>query len=358
MISLPISSRNQRARRTAARACAAIMCFGPSTLVAQDLLLGTPFAGAAVVEVGRGAALGVVLDVKATRDGSLLIVDRAGPRTIRLDSTGAIVATYGRVGGGPGELRFPYRVVERSDGAVLVYDFSSRRFSEFTRSGQFVRQWLPSVPLASVDQVIALDERRIAVCGIVSDPRATQNAVHIFGPTLVRERSVGDAPAAQSAAREILGAGGLTAMADGAMLFTRRIPYQLKWYSAAGTLDRQLTVALPVSASPDDLYRIRKDPSGGESLEASPTAIYPLAAYQLPDGRIFGGRVVSGQRVWDLLSGTGKVAWSGPAPKLMGYPVSVDFARKSVWMLGETEDGEPVLRMVRLAGNPRTRGER
>ena len=323
----------------------------PARLGAQDddLFKGTPLAGARVEMVGRSLALGLIVGIAATPDGSVLIVDRSTSRVQRITPDGNLATTYGGPGEGPGEFRFPYRVAELSDGSVIVFDLATKRFSEFTHDGKFVRRWATSADIVSLTDIVPLSGRGFAISGIVRDPRAGSRAVHLFDSTFRLIRSFGDLPRARSRSlRETWGAGSLRRTPSGDLLLSRGIPYELNWYSVEGEHQRRVAIAKRTSALADDLYAVTTSGATVTTRNRDDVA-YQGPASQLPDGRIISIRIDGKTVYWDVLSASGRLVWSGRKPARVAGYFGTDRTMSLLWFSGETGDGEPVLYRVTLA---------
>ena len=120
------------ALKSSVLAAIVVVIFLPAGAAGQSFVSfrGTPFPGARAEEVGRTLALGLIVGMAATRDGDVLVVDRSTSKVLRVGRGGKAVVTFGGPGEGPGEFRAPYRVAERSDGSVIVFDLANERFSE------------------------------------------------------------------------------------------------------------------------------------------------------------------------------------------------------------------------------------
>lgn len=315
---------------------------------AAPRLRRTPLETAAVEIIGRDLSFGLIVGTAITADGSLLLVDRGESRVLRVSPDGSLRAIFGRAGDGPGEFRFPYRVAERSDGSIVVYDLANRRFSEFDASGRFVRRWTTSAEIVTIDAIVPLSDGRIAVSGVVRSARASGRAIHVFDSTFRHIASFGDLPPARSRElQEQWGAGYLCPVSGGALLFTRRIPYELHWYSAAGEHLRQVTIPKPVSEFADDAFLVRGEGSR-RVTEINRDLSYPLSSAVLPGGRVLAGRFSHGKRYWDLIDAQGRLVWSGDMPPMLTYFIGADESRNSLWYMGQLEE-EPVLVRIRPA---------
>ena len=318
---------------------------------AQDLLKGTPLAGASVELVGRGLKLGLIVGTALAADGSVLLVDRGESRVLRVRPDGTLMATFGGPGDGPGEFRFPYRVAELSDGSVIVYDLAIRRFSEFGPTGKFRRRWSTSVDIATLDDVVPLDKRGFAISGILKDPKAGHSAVHVFDSTFQLVQSFGELPPSKSRVLlEQWGAGSLLTTSNGNLLFTRRIPYELYWFTPRGERQRFIKVPRPVSEAADVGFLVRSD-GATVTTEVRKDVAYPLSAAPLPGGHILAARMAGQEKFWDLVDEGGRLLWSGKAPTRLNYFIGSDEARNTLWFMGDVEE-EPVLYRIRPARNP------
>ncbi|HEX7091793.1 MAG TPA: hypothetical protein VF192_16760 [Longimicrobiales bacterium] len=67
--------------------------------------------------------------------GHLLVLDGQGKRILRYDSTGMFVRSYGREGGGPGELRLPISIALGPGDSLWVPDMMNRRITIFDAAG-------------------------------------------------------------------------------------------------------------------------------------------------------------------------------------------------------------------------------
>jgi hypothetical protein len=76
-------------------------------------------------------------DVVADAHDRLFVIDRTGGRIAVLDSTGAVVDTWGAPGPGPGEFLFPLTLAVAPDGALHVFDAEKSRLVVFTPEGRF-----------------------------------------------------------------------------------------------------------------------------------------------------------------------------------------------------------------------------
>jgi hypothetical protein len=83
--------------------------------------------GPSLQEVSRGAVVALGSDRVAVLDGTTATV------TV-VDTSGAVVGTFGRKGGGPGEALMPVRLVQLN-GGVAMLDYGKQALVTFTRDG-------------------------------------------------------------------------------------------------------------------------------------------------------------------------------------------------------------------------------
>jgi hypothetical protein len=83
----------------------------------------------AFFNVGRGA---VAIDDA----GLLYILDRGNHRVVVFDAEGIHVRTFGRQGGGPGELLWPMAIAAADDGSVGISDVGHRGLVRLTSTGE------------------------------------------------------------------------------------------------------------------------------------------------------------------------------------------------------------------------------
>ena len=131
------------------RAATLMLCTLLSTpLSAQQSLAlpgkDRPLAGAPAVVFGIGREEGEswellsnVSGVDFDRTGNLYVLDAGNHRVLVLDGRGRLVRTFGKQGGGPGELLVPSGLAVLSDGSVVVADLGRSAFSVFNPDGTF-----------------------------------------------------------------------------------------------------------------------------------------------------------------------------------------------------------------------------
>lgn len=82
--------------------------------------------------------------VKALSGGRIVALDRYGPTIYAFDSEGRVVATLGRLGDGPGELRTVHDLVVLPGDSVAVLDQTAWRLSVFALDGGVRTEQMPA----------------------------------------------------------------------------------------------------------------------------------------------------------------------------------------------------------------------
>lgn len=83
-----------------------------------------------------------VRDYVVSTEGTLWLLEAKDQLIRRFDGNGKALATAGRKGSGPGEMRRANGLLVRRDGSVWVNDPGNGRLSEFSATGTFTRQHL------------------------------------------------------------------------------------------------------------------------------------------------------------------------------------------------------------------------
>jgi hypothetical protein len=85
--------------------------------------------------------------------GEIAILNRQAYEVSTFNADGSFLASYGRRGAGPGELRYPSSVAVAPDGDVLVYDFGKQALVPFGADGTILGERRLSVPFNGADMV-------------------------------------------------------------------------------------------------------------------------------------------------------------------------------------------------------------
>ena len=104
-----------------------------------------------------------VMDGLRLDDGRIAVLN-AGTQQLRTyDSEGRFLSAQGREGDGPGEYRFPYRVLQLPGDSLLVYDIGLARFTVIDPTGEAARTFTPSRSMLNEPQFAGLIGDSIAV---------------------------------------------------------------------------------------------------------------------------------------------------------------------------------------------------
>jgi DNA-binding beta-propeller fold protein YncE len=81
-------------------------------------------------------------NVALTPSGEMFVADGYGnARVHHFAADGALLASWGEPGGGPGQFRVPHGIAVGPDGAIYVADRENSRVQEFSATGEFRAEW-------------------------------------------------------------------------------------------------------------------------------------------------------------------------------------------------------------------------
>lgn len=291
-------------------------------------------------------------------DGRICVADDIEVRVTCLAPDGALLWSYGRKGGGPGEFRGMYRLAITADLTVLVVDFTARTLHRLSASGIHLGTTpLPS-GLSQMNSLVAISRDTIAISGTLMRPGPARNAaIHVFSSrdSLVYLRSFGDLPEATDREKlSMTGAGSVTLTARGTLLYSQRHPYRLVEYTLSGTKLREAMNAIP-TLGPDDQMTIERSRSRTAYRAVPPRAgaNIVLMAQEVGNGKWWiARRVVEGKQYFDIVDpSTGR--WNTPV-SYPGWDALIGIFgedRQRGMLLASTEcDDEPCL--VRFPSRP------
>ena len=89
-------------------------------------------------EDGLGGMFAGIVDVARARDGTIVVAESQSSSVTFFSPDGALVATRGRQGEGPGEFSRMSALLADPEGRLFVFDEGHQRISEFTLAGDFV----------------------------------------------------------------------------------------------------------------------------------------------------------------------------------------------------------------------------
>ncbi len=92
---------------------------------------------------GDGHGLKQPMAVAVGTKGLIYVTDTGNNRVQVYRPNGRPTFSFGTVGAKNGEFNYPYGILALGNGNVLVADTGNSRVQEFTRTGEFVKIWLP-----------------------------------------------------------------------------------------------------------------------------------------------------------------------------------------------------------------------
>lgn len=296
--------------------------------------------------MARGLAFGMIMSAALAPDGSVYIADQSANRIYHVSPAGSVLDTIGNPGAGPGEFGMLYRLgVRRTDGELLAYDALRGELSRFTSRGTFISRHQVPYMFTQVDDIVPLDDGTVAISGTMSwEGFARDSAVHVFDTAMVHVRSFGPLPPVKSlVVRRIWGAGNLTSDGAGGLWYSRRLPYELYHYSAAGKLLGVIRAPFKHRYGPDEQFIITE--TGARRRIATNRSVQlwrPTRAIPLFDGSLLAGRADSSGLILDLFDRRGTLRSSGRVADIK-WLIGVDPRRHAIWYASE-DNLEPVIK--------------
>ncbi len=102
-----------------------------------DLKFVTQVSPALIDGVALARPAGIDLDDEQT----LWVADACNHRIVRLSLEGQVLTVFGRMGTGPGQLRYPYDITVTPQGTLLVCEYGNSRLQWFDKTGRSVATW-------------------------------------------------------------------------------------------------------------------------------------------------------------------------------------------------------------------------
>jgi len=102
-----------------------------------DLRFMTSFGESPIQGERLSRPTGLDIDDEQT----LWVADACNHRVVRFTLDGEPLATFGRFGRGPGEMRYPYDLCVSPDNTVMVCEYEGNRLQWFTKEGRSLRTW-------------------------------------------------------------------------------------------------------------------------------------------------------------------------------------------------------------------------
>lgn len=119
----------------------------------------------------RGDVFGAVADVGFDGADNLYVLDRLNARVVVFDSTGRLLRTLGRRGGGPGEFGAPQQMAVSAAGEVFVSDVGRRALVTFAADGTAGMVPYPGVSML-IGRTLALHPQGGVVSLAMGNPAA------------------------------------------------------------------------------------------------------------------------------------------------------------------------------------------
>ncbi|MGQ0814230.1 MAG: 6-bladed beta-propeller [Gemmatimonadota bacterium] len=203
-------------------------------------------------ELGTEHALGKVWDVETDQSGSLYVLDVMRQEVLRFDSMGRFLNMVGRAGAGPGEFRWPARLIWVGD-TLGVWDVSLMRLTLFTPEGRVLRdsvlpQWrdVQEVVWTNAGFVVQIGPSWrwpvTATDGIALLVRSAErfDTLHSWSDSLAsvayRAPGVSSVAAVPFAPRQ-----SWMMQSDGSFVFANGSSFHISYYDKNGQLTKQVT---------------------------------------------------------------------------------------------------------------------
>ncbi len=303
----------------------------------------TPIEITAAIRVDGGAELSSVIDAALGVDGRLCLADYRAAQVVCVNAAGKLIHRVGREGRGPGEFTGLYRVAMSSDGNLLAYDRRRNTVTTFDTAGRFLRERRLPFRFAQVDAIVAA-RGQLFVSGVAAPLTGdASDAIHRFslGDSVQYEGHFGPLPEARSVDYlRLWGAGSLRGVEGDRLVFTRKGPYELYVYTAAGTLVDRVVPNVPAGLGADDAF---EQTANGQLGLSKKVVTIPAAGTQLDTTLLLATRVIrGGQRVqWDFIEGvTGRTVTADLGRTGL---LSLDTVRGALWVIQDDPDGLPIV---------------
>lgn len=111
--------------------------------------------------------------IGVTEDESLYALDFKAANIKIFDKNGDYVKTFGKKGQGPGEFISPLSLLVTSQDEIMIYDIVTRRFSFYSKDGQFIKD-LSSAKFSFINPKV---DSKGNILGIIAD-RYSENPVY------------------------------------------------------------------------------------------------------------------------------------------------------------------------------------
>lgn len=264
----------------------------PTWTIEEELRIGT-------VDEEGATSFGQLKGLAVTADGRIVVLDAQAKELRVFGPDGAHLATYGRKGGGPGELEEPYGLMMGVDGRLRVPDHRNARVSVFDVDAGFVESHAFRVRSWGFvwDGAMGADGRIFEPSITYDEPR--RPILRVYDATMTQIDSMPLSDPASSNASESRGAFRWQAPGGGAMGYIQ-VPFYPK-----GEAVIDPTGALWSTFPGDPSYRIKRWVPGGDTTLVIETRRRPVPVTQAERDSVIAG-IRESLRRW----GVGDLDWS------------------------------------------------
>ena len=149
----------------------------PTWVIEEELRIGT-------MEGEGPSQFGQLRGIAVTGDGQIAVLDAQAKQVRVFDEGGAHLATYGREGAGPGELRGPWGLMRDDRDRLWVPDHSNDRMSIYDPAGGFETSYpFPVLRYGFIWEGVMLDDGRIVKPSITLAPER-RDLLRVYSPEM------------------------------------------------------------------------------------------------------------------------------------------------------------------------------
>jgi hypothetical protein len=305
--------------------------------------------------VGADLANGLIADAQLSSSGRVCQADYSNQRLTCFAPDGHVLWSEGRKGDGPGEFRAVYRLAIDGADTVYAFDIGSSTISVIAPDGHFVRRAILPFRFRQVDDVIVGTGRTLLISGVAPlAGQAAEFAVHAFqlGDSLRYRRSFGPLPPAKnSETLAYWGAGGISLLPDGGVLFGRRYPYDIFVYDSEGRSQQTLHGPVQLPYGPDQAIHIERTATAIRiSEDTTHNVVMPLTPHALSSHLVLTGRRAQDGAVWwdvvPLDAGAPSSSCRFPPEQRPGAVIGVDRGRNYLWAVDNHGDDPSLVRLT------------
>lgn len=200
--------------------------------LACDLVIGVKTQADSLATINRPSA------VIADKTGVIHVAEYRDGLIKKFSEDGAFITAFGGKGQGPGEFSGLLQLAFDRDGVLLVYDFASKRLSRFTTDGDYLSEI--TIPTTHVPAGFAVDAFNHLYLSFYNHRQ--DRVIHKYSSTGELLASFGlplafkNKPSFNELDIQNKISGGSILLAEDAVWFSRRNPYEIMKFSHAGEL--------------------------------------------------------------------------------------------------------------------------